>query len=122
MVLEPDAKSRFEEAGKMEMRSQQMLEEVTRRIVDAIHPERIILFGSHAWGYPGEDSDIDLLIILRNSDQPGYRRARDVYHSLRGLKIPIDVVVRTRDEVERGVRVKTSLEYKVLDEGRVLYG
>ena len=106
----------------MERLSQQMLEEVTRRIVDAIHPERIILFGSHAWGYPSEDSDIDLLIILRNSDQPGYRRARDVYRSFRGLKIPIDVVVRTRDELERGVRVKTSLEYKVLDEGRVLYG
>jgi len=106
----------------MERLSQQMLEEVTRRIVDAIHPERIILFGSHAWGYPSEDSDIDLLIILRNSDQPSYRRARDVYRSLRGLKIPIDVVVRTRDELERGVRMKTSLEYKVLDEGRVLYG
>ncbi len=106
----------------MERLSQQMLEEVTRRIVDAIHPERIILFGSHAWGYPSEDSDIDLLIILRNSDQPGYRRARDVYRSFRGLKIPIDVVVRTRDELERGVRVKASLEYKVLDEGRVLYG
>lgn len=40
-----------------------MLEEVTRRIVDVIHPERIILFGSHALGCPSEDSDVNLLII-----------------------------------------------------------
>jgi predicted nucleotidyltransferase len=122
VILDPDAHAPFEEAEKVEMLSQQMLEEVTRRIVDAIHPERIILFGSHAWGLPGEDSDIDLLIVLRNSDKPGYRRAREVYRSLRGLKLPVDVVVRTRDEVERGIGVKTSLERKVLEEGRVLHG
>ena len=122
VILDPDAHSRFEEAEKVEMLSQQMLEEVTRRIVDAIHPERIILFGSHAWGLPSEDSDIDLLIVLRNSDKPGYRRARDVYRSLRGLKLPVDVVVRTLDEIERSIRVKTSLERKVLEEGRVLHG
>jgi predicted nucleotidyltransferase len=104
------------------MLSQQTLEEVTRRIVDAIHPERIILFGSYAWGHPSEDSDVDLLIDLRNSDQPGYRRARDVYRCLRGLKIPVDVVVRTHDEIERGIRVKTSLERKVVKEGWVLHG
>jgi predicted nucleotidyltransferase len=122
VILDPDAHSRFEEAEKVEMLSQQILEEVTRRIVDAIHPERIILFGSHAWGLPSEDSDIDLLIVLSNSNKPGYRRARDVYRSLRGLKLPVDVVVRTLDEVERGIRVKTSLERKVLEEGRVLHG
>jgi len=106
----------------MKQISPKILEEVTKRIVDAIHPEKIVLFGSHVWGRPTDDSDVDLLIILSHSDQPGYRRARDVYHSLQGLKVPIEVVVRTREEVERGKSVKTSLEYRILEEGRILHG
>jgi hypothetical protein len=57
-----------------------------RRIVQAVHPEQILLFGSQAWGQPTADSDIDLLVILGASDQPGYRRTREVYRSLRGLR------------------------------------
>ncbi len=100
----------------------EMLQEVTRRIVSAVHPEQIVLFGSHAWGRPTADSDIDLMVILARSDQPGYRRATEIYRSLRGIKMPIEVVVRTRDEVNRGMAVKTSLERKVLEQGRVLHG
>jgi len=102
--------------------SPEMLQEVTRRIVSAVHPEQIVLFGSHAWGQPTEDSDLDLMVILDQSDQPGYRRATEIYRSLRGLKIPIEVVVRTRAEMNRGMAVKTSLERRVLEQGRVLHG
>lgn len=98
------------------------LEVVTRRIVDAIQPEKIILFGSHIWGKPNEDSDVDLLVVLADSEQPGYRRARDIYHSLRGIRLPIEVLVRTRDEMERGSQMKASLERKILEEGKVLHG
>jgi predicted nucleotidyltransferase len=99
-----------------------MLEEVTGRIVDAVHPEKIVLFGSHVWGRPTEDSDVDLMVIVERSTQPGYRLARDIYRSLRGLRVPVEVVVRTRDEMKRGLAVKTSLERRVLEEGRVLHG
>lgn len=99
-----------------------ILDEVTRRIIDEVHPEKIILFGSHAWGQPNEESDIDLFVILGSSDQPGYRRASRLYRSLRGLKVPVEIVVRTRDEVERNMAVKSSLDHKVLHEGRVLHG
>lgn len=100
----------------------EMLKEVTGRIVDAIHPEKIVLFGSHVWGRPTDDSDIDLMVIVDRSEQPGYRLARDIYRSLRGLRVPIEVVVRTREDMERGLTVKTSLERRVLEEGRVLHG
>lgn len=106
----------------MRQLSPEIHEEVTRRIVDAIHPEQIILFGSYSWGRPTDDSDVDLFAIFSHSDQPGYRRARDIYRSLRGLKVPVEVVVRTREEVERGKTVKTSLERKILKDGRVLHG
>jgi uncharacterized protein len=102
--------------------SPELLEEVTGRIIGAVHPEKIFLFGSHAWGKPTEDSDVDLMVIVGPSEQPGYRVARDIYRSLRGLRMPVEIVVRTRQEMERGQAVKASLERKVLEEGRVLHG
>lgn len=99
-----------------------LLDEAVRRIVQAVHPEQILLFGSQAWGQPTADSDIDLLVILGASDQPGYRRAREVYRSLRGLRLPIEVLVRTRDEVTRAARLEASLERQALDRGLVLHG
>ena len=102
--------------------SLEKLEDVTSRIIDAVHPEKIVLFGSHVWGRPTEDSDIDLMVIVNRSGQPGYRLAREIYRSLRGLKVPVEVVVRTRMEMERGLAVKTSLERRVMEEGRVLHG
>ena len=99
-----------------------MLDEAVRRIVQAVHPEQILLFGSQAWGQPTADSDIDLLVILGASDQPGYRHAREVYRSLQGLQLPIEVLVRTRAEVTRAAQCATSLERQALDHGRVLHG
>lgn len=100
----------------------EMMREVTRRIVSAAHPAQIILFGSHAWGWPTADSDIDLMVIVEQSSLPAYRRATEIYRSLRGVRLPIEVVVRTRAEIERGVRVKSSLERQVMEKGRVLHG
>jgi predicted nucleotidyltransferase len=46
------------------MISTALIEEVAERIVREFNPERIILFGSHAYGTPGPDSDVDLLVVL----------------------------------------------------------
>ena len=51
------------------------LTEITRRLVATYQPEQVVLFGSHAWGEPEEDSDVDLLVVLSESDEPAYRRA-----------------------------------------------
>ena len=100
----------------------ELLNEITRRIIEKVHPEKVILFGSHAWGAPGESSDLDLFIALSHSEEPSYRRARVIYRCLRGIGIPIDVIVQTRAEVERTKGVITSLARNVLDKGKVLYG
>jgi predicted nucleotidyltransferase len=99
--------------------SAELLDDVTHRIVSAIHPEQIVLFGSHVWGQPTEDSDVDLLIVLDHFTQPAYRHARDVYRSLRGVQVPVEVLVLTHDQA---TRAPTSLERKILTEGRVLHG
>jgi DNA polymerase sigma len=99
-----------------------LLEEMTRRLVAKFQPEQIILFGSHAWGTPDEDSDVDLLVIVPHSDISPTQRAICAHRCLRGLNVPKDVLVKTRAEVERFRYVHASLECEILERGRVLYG
>jgi predicted nucleotidyltransferase len=103
-------------------RTSRQLEEITRRLVAEFAPETIILFGSHAWGRPDEDSDLDLLVVVSESDQAPARRAARAYRCLREVPVPLDILVKTRDEVERTRHVPASLIHEVLERGRVLYG
>jgi len=98
------------------------LEEIARRLVAELQPEQIILFGSHAWGRPDEDSDVDLLVIVPHSDDKPTQRAMRAYRSLRGLMVPTDILVKTRAEIERFRHVYASLESEILERGKVLYG
>jgi predicted nucleotidyltransferase len=107
---------------RMKDLSAEILNEVTRRIASTVKPEKIILFGSHAWGEPTESSDLDLFVIVPSSDQPAYRRTAVIYRALRGIGVPVEVIVQTHDEVERSRKVPTSLSRKVLEQGRVLHG
>lgn len=98
------------------------LQEIVTRLVEKLHPEKVILFGSYAYGVPNQNSDIDLLVIVTDSDQPRYRRSRLAYAALRGILIPTDVIVMTREEVQKKVGVQNSLVKQALDKGKVLYG
>jgi hypothetical protein len=49
------------------------LREVTARLVAALTPERVLLFGSHAWGSPDADSDLDLYIVVADDSEPAHR-------------------------------------------------
>jgi uncharacterized protein len=99
-----------------------LLDEIRQRLVAALKPEQIILFGSHAYGEPTEDSDIDLLVIIAQSNEPRYRRARPAYQALRGLGVSKDVIVMTREEVEQQANVPHSIANQALRLGKVLYG
>ena len=101
--------------------SDELLQEMTERLVAQLQPEEIILFGSHAWGAPRDDSDVDLLIIL----SPGAHAIADhelrARRCLRGLGVAKDILVRTRDQIERYRDVPASLEAHMLSRGKVLY-
>jgi uncharacterized protein len=99
-----------------------LLDQITQRLVSALQPEQIILFGSYAYGEPNADSDIDLLVIVSQSDEPRYHRARVAYKALRGIGIPTDVIVMTREEVQRKVNVRSSLASRAVNGGKLLYG
>jgi hypothetical protein len=100
----------------------ELLDEIVERLKEGLHPDKIILFGSHAYGKPNEDSDIDLLIVLSESDEPSYRRARKAYGCLWGLTAPTELVVVTQQEVERASRVPASLLNQAVQRGKILYG
>ncbi|MBW6511262.1 MAG: nucleotidyltransferase domain-containing protein [Desulfuromonadaceae bacterium] len=98
-----------------------LLQEMTRRLVSALDPEQIILFGSRVWGVPTETSDVDLFVVVEESQLPPALRARAAHRCLRGLNIPKDVLVRTRAEADKYRAVSASLEYLIFEKGRVLY-
>lgn len=102
--------------------SETLLAEITRRLVAEFRPLSIILFGSHAWGEPGPDSDVDLLVIVEDDPRLPVQRSVQALRCLRGISVPIDVLVKTRAEVDRVRTVYASLEAEVLERGRVLHG
>jgi len=98
-----------------------LLDETVRRIVAALRPEAVYLYGSHAYGQPHQDSDVDLFVVVTDSVLPPHTRAVAAYRALRGLRLPAEVIVATRAEFERRARWQSSIERIVLQKGRVLY-
>jgi len=97
------------------------LEDIVSRLVAAYHPERVYLFGSHARGDVGPDSDYDLLVIVPDDAPLERRRSRLAYEALRGTGLAVDVIVWTREYFERRRKVRASLPAIVEREGKLLH-
>ncbi len=103
-------------------KTNQQLDQAVDRLVREFEPEKIILFGSRAWGTPDHDSDWDLMVIVNSSTAAPTRRAARAYRCLNGLRIPVEIIVSTRAEIEQYRTVHTSLTNRILADGQVLYG
>ncbi|ARA95206.1 MAG: nucleotidyltransferase domain-containing protein [Bacteroidetes bacterium] len=99
-----------------------MVQATVERLVKALAPEQIWLFGSQVWGVPGAASDLDVLVIVPESNDSPAQRARQAHRALRGIALPMDILVKTRAEIEHTGTVPSSLVYKILREGRCVYG
>ena len=99
----------------------QRLAEVVRRIVAAYQPERVYLFGSHARGDAGPDSDYDLLLVVSDDAPPERKRSRLAYEVLWGTATAADVLIWTRTQFENRLHLKASLPATVVREGRLLH-
>ena len=97
-----------------------LLREIRDRIVGAENPEKIILFGSYAYGKPADQSDLDILVVMK-SDLPRYRRSRSIYRCLAGLLIPKDIIVYTPEEIEEWSEVPQAFITTVMRQGKVIY-
>ncbi len=101
-----------------------LLQRMTAAIVDEADPERVILFGSRARGDAGPDSDIDLIVIEAEPFGPGRdRRAEAVrlWRALSGFRVPKDILVYSRDEVDYWRDSLNHVLARALREGTVLY-
>jgi predicted nucleotidyltransferase len=101
--------------------TEELLAEVVRRVLQVGAPQKIVLFGSRARGDARPDSDLDLL-ILEDSELPGYQRSPRYYDALSGLFPAIDILVFTPEEVNEWSGVPNAFETVAMREGRVLYG
>jgi len=96
------------------------IKEMVRRIVEHFQPEQIILFGSHARGTAGPDSDVDLLIVLRDAAHKR-KKTVEIYRLLAGIGLSKDVYVATPEEIERDRNIVGTIIRPAMREGRVLY-
>ena len=93
---------------------------MVRRIVEHAHPQRIILFGSHASGRAHADSDVDLLVVLPKNGSKR-RKTVELYQVLAGMGVPKDVIVVTPEEIEKYRHVPGTIIEPALREGKVVY-
>lgn len=97
-----------------------VIAEMVRRIVARFNPERVIVFGSHARGTAGPDSDVDLLVVMHPH---GSKRARavEIYGLLAGIGVPKDVIVVTPEEFDSYRDAPGTVIQTARQEGKVLY-
>ena len=96
------------------------IEQLVRRIIELVHPLRIILFGSAARGKMESDSDIDVLVVMPEGVHRR-RTAQLLYRQIRGLGVPFDILVATPDDLERHKDNIGLIYQSILREGREVY-
>lgn len=96
------------------------LDELVRRIITAVHPTQVILFGSAARGEMGPDSDVDVLVVM--PDGTHKRHTMETLHGVfSGLPFPVDVIVTTTSDLERYRHTPGRIYATALREGKELY-
>ncbi len=96
------------------------IQRMVGRIVRQFHPERVILFGSHARGEAGPDSDVDLLVVMP-VEGPKHKKQVEIRVALHDIRIPKDIIVTTPEDFAWRKDIVGTIEYPALREGKILY-
>lgn len=101
-----------------------LLRSMTDAIVEEVHPDEVVLFGSHAQGTEHDGSDVDFLVVMPDAEET--RRSRRsitgrLYRRLASFPVPKDILVYTRGEVERWRDVRGHIVSTGMNEGKRLY-
>jgi len=102
------------------VQSEQILNEIIKRVVDTAHPKKIFLFGSAERGEMGPNSDFDIMVVVE-SGVHRRRTAQSIYRNLIGVGFAVDVVVVTEQDIEDYKEDIGMIIRPVLEEGRLLY-
>ena len=95
------------------------IESLSERIAKEFRPDRIILFGSYAYGEPTEDSDVDILVVMPFAGKP-VRKAIEIRARI-NAHIPLDLIVRTSQQVEERIAMNDWFMREIVEKGRTLY-
>ncbi len=95
----------------------QILDRAKSRLIDEFSPKAIYLYGSYAYGTPHSGSDLDILVVVDESEESFFKRSARAYRALRGLGVPLDVQVYTAEEFESRAALPVSFERTVKTRG-----
>ena len=95
------------------------IQTIVRQIVDRFHPQKVILFGSYAYGKPTADSDVDLLVVMETDENPMHMAG--LISAAIDHPFPLDILVMTPARLEGYVNEKAVFETHVVTRGAVLY-
>jgi predicted nucleotidyltransferase len=98
----------------------EQLQSLVQQIIEAVHPVRIVLFGSAARGEMRPDSDLDILVVMPDGT---HRRQtmRTLYRTIHGVKIPFDLIVATPTDLATYRNTPGLIYHAILEEGQTLY-
>jgi predicted nucleotidyltransferase len=99
---------------------EQKIPELREKIVETLDPEKIILFGSYAWGKPNSSSDVDLLII-QNTQGSRRQKQIELRKKLFKFDVPTDLLVYTQAELDYRLELEDFFFKKIINEGKVIY-
>ena len=95
------------------------IRQLCKRIVQEFTPEKIILFGSHAYGQPTPESDLDLLVVMQFDGDP-LEQAVAMLNRINVL-LPIDLLVRTPEQIRLRLEMGDSFMRDIVERGKVMY-
>ena len=101
------------------MVNSRQIKDLTKQIVQKFHPDRVILFGSYAYGKPTKDSDVDLLVILPFNDNPA-RKSVEILTSIRP-KFEVDLLARTPQQSTNRLALNDFFMREIDEKGIVLH-
>ena len=108
---------------KKKIKNMEVISRIVRKIKNEYQPEKILLFGSYAWGNPTRDSDIDLFIIKQTDEKPRDRRikVREILDEENAL-FALEPLVYTPDEIENRLKLGDDFIKKIINKGVVVHG
>jgi len=95
------------------------IKELSEQIAEKFQPQKIILFGSHAYGKPAWDSDVDLLVVMPFKGRPNRQAVK--IRSRIDTSLALDLLVRTPEHISRRLAIGDTFMRDILEHGKVVY-
>mgnify|MGYP000207691323 CR=1 FL=1 len=100
--------------------SRREINAIVRRIAKLFDPERIILFGSYAYGKPHRYSDVDLLVVMETPERPRAKQI-EIARALSPHPFGMDILVRTPQQIRKRISMGDYFLREIMTRGQVLY-